>query len=368
MTTNRPFSSVLDKTAQRFSLALANIERFLSYIGNQLGKAIRRVAHSAWIQLGLGIKNLIYLLGFAWIFFGLVFFESDFHELTFQRWLLLKIFGWIGVVTLALVTLGAVAAMFFPAPAEKSSLKTTTLVLRFTVVNAIAVGILVGGTYWHYQFRSPVLRWSQSALLSAEDELVAIQSHGQSKTSPMHASSGPQTSVNSPQGRTASSLIAVPVLCKGDAGTRWASAINDGTADDFRLNMWVEKIVLTPTATVLHVAVKTWTESTQADLMSAAGAYFVDDEGNEYDLVLDQGIYPSVEHRESGNVSVRLCKGDDICRFTLVFQRLTHRSKFIYFHHPQFQRLEVDLEWNSGSQVAIPRAMAHQSLSQFPRP
>jgi len=132
------------------------------------------------------------------------------------------------------------------------------------------------------------------------------------------------------------SLLLVSVKCKGVGDNTWARANDHGIA----LNMWVETIRQTDASTILDIAVKTWYESTTGELQKADGAYFVDDIGTKYEMEHDRGDYTLFD-------GTHVCKGDEICRFQLVFPKLTRRSAFLYLHHPQFERLEIVPDWQN---------------------
>lgn len=138
----------------------------------------------------------------------------------------------------------------------------------------------------------------------------------------------------------------IPVTCTSDEGTNWAPARNYQSEERQRLNMWVENAWLTPEHTSLDVAVKVWEGWTSASLRDASGAYFVDDAGKKYELLEDHGEYVN-------EGSTHLCRQDEICRFTLIFPRLTHKTQSVYFHHPQFERLRIILDWKKSGDVPM---------------
>jgi hypothetical protein len=346
MTPENPLERLLEQAAQYLSQALAALENFFSILTHWLGRAVVRTTRFIWRQLRLGLKNLRYLFGLSWAFLALVWIASGFHELTFNKSWIAKIFGWTGIGFVGLVTIGAIVAMLSPTLLEKRTPKAT-FTFRFTLVHFIALFSVVAATHLHYQFRSRVLRWTQCSFLSVKAGFVSLQIHGPGirwnawPWSENQQASSPH-SVSTP-------YVTVSVRSKGSGDANWDRALDDEITQNTQLNLWVEKIRLTDTATIVDVAVKTWNASTQANLKKATTAYFVDDAGNKYELTEDKGDYPVAEEHFSDSIPVHVCKGDEIYRFQLLFPKLTHPSGLIYLHHPQFERLEIDLDWTNAT-------------------
>jgi hypothetical protein len=332
MSSHDPVGHVLERTAGYLSHGLSALEDFLSRVTHWFGRAIFRTARHVWQQLRFGFRNLRYLFGLAWVLLALAWIGSGFHEITFLHSRIAQAIGWLGVGVIVLIAVGGIVVMFSPGQSESTGSRVL-LLLQITLVNAGAVLGIVIASGFHHELRSPLLKSAQSVLVSFVTRYSTLPSKIPSSTSPVHN----LVATTSP-----SPLLSTTVHCKTVNGDSVAKSLDQ----EGSLSLWVDKIWLTDSGTDLDLAAKTAGNSTDANLKKATGAYFVDDTGARYELTQDQGVYSSVEpHVFGDNLQVRVCRGDEVCRFKLTFQKLTHEAPVIYLHHPQFERLEIDLDW-----------------------
>lgn len=338
-----PLERLVEKIGQHLSRVLDAFEGLLSEIGLHLWTGVKRTGRFVLRMLRQGLKNLSYLLRLASIFLALLWIGSGCFELTYLDSLILKALGWMGTVFVAAIILAGMVVFLRPGVSEKYS-DQRAHTIKFLLIHMIALVVLSGGIYCHYEFHSPVLKWAQSSLASGLLKVATLETPRKPAGAESYSTEQKITpriysrwemlknwiSGSPPASETPPLVVAVK--CKGDDDTTWAKA------SDTQLNMWVEDIRLTEKSTILDMAAKTWFPTTTGDLRKATGAYFVDDEGVKYQLEDDNGDYTLFD-------GTHTCKGDEIYRFQLLFPKLTHRSAYIYLHHPQFERLEVDLDW-----------------------
>ena len=320
-----PTDQLLEKIGRYLSNALTAFESLLSEIGTRLWAAVRRTGHFVLRTLRQGLKNLSYLLRLSSIFLALVWIGSGCFEFTYNGSWILKALGWAGTIFAGAVILSGVVISLWPGFSEKYS-DQRTHTIQFIFVHIVALAFLYRGMHFHYEFRSPVLKWAKTSLVSvllriaplaAPRELNGTQSYstdGQGTPKQDSQSKRFKDWIPSVRSTSEKSPLLISVKCKGAGDNTWARA-ND---HDTQLSMWVEKIRQTETNTILDVAVKTWFESTTGALQKAEGTYFVDDVGTKYSLEDDRGDYTFFDR-------THICKGDEIYRFQLLFRKLTHQ-------------------------------------------
>jgi hypothetical protein len=334
-----PVEHLLEKTAHRLSQGLTALEQFLARVSDELRAALLRARRFIWQQIRLGLRNLRYLLGLLSIFLALVWIGSGFHELTFRNLWLLKWLGWVGTVFTALVLLGGLLAMFYPL---KEHPQKRAMTAPFVLLNVVALTLLVIATHLQYDFRSPILGWTQVLMRSVVEKAATLRNHyylsrSQSTSPPLHwpwseKQQTPEVPVPAP--------VPIPVECKNAGGTNWVPADRWSNQPETPLNMWIERMWLIDGNTILDVAVNGWYPSGAVSLNQAKGTYFVDDIGRVYPLEGDSGDYGFFS-------GIHAVVGDEIYRFQLTFPGLDHHAKYLRIHHPQFQQhvLEICPGW-----------------------
>ncbi len=328
---NNTVEHLLERTAQRLSLGLTALERYLSKVSDKFQAAVVRAGRFIREQIRLGLRNLRYLLGLLSIFLALVWIASGFHELTFHDLWLLKWLGWAGTSLIALIALGGLLALFFPSKEESPKRALTG---SFILLHTLALTLLGLAIYLGYDFRSPALKWAQISMRSAVEKVTSLRNHYYLSES-QAVSVDTRQSTSPPSQRSEKQHVSevpapvpIPVECQSPDGTNWVPA--DWNKGATPLNMWVERMWLINGNTVLDVAVRGWYRSGTVDLDQAKGAYLVDDVGKAYPLVDDSGDY-------SFFLGEHTVIGDEIYRFQLTFPGLDHYSKYMYLHHPQFR-------------------------------
>jgi hypothetical protein len=90
--------------------------------------------------------------------------------------------------------------------------------------------------------------------------------------------------------------------------------------------------------TNLQLAVRMLPDSDSAWLDTARGAYLIDNRGTRYDLRQDNTITTS---GSGGRELVR----NEVYRFNLFFPKIEDQTPYIYFNHPRFQPIKINLKW-----------------------
>lgn len=324
---------LLERLGRYLSDVLENLEEFLSVVSIRLKAAVRRTGLFILRILRLCLRSAVHLLKLCSIFLALGWIGSGCLELTYYGSWVLKAIGVAGVGFVALVILAGILMFLRPNRSDKD-IEKRAYTIHFAFVHLVALGILCAAVYYRYEFRAPILKWVESSLASLSLKTEAL-------LNPQHLPEAYKNQkkrlsgwISSPQPKLEPATLWIPVKSKGNADNEWAAA------DDkyVRLNMWAETVVLTRENTILNMAVKTWDESSTAELRKADGAYFVDDFGTKYEMSKDEGDYGILN-------KTHVCTGDEIYRFQLLFPRLSGQSGRIFLHHPQFERLEIDLNW-----------------------
>jgi serine/threonine protein kinase len=92
--------------------------------------------------------------------------------------------------------------------------------------------------------------------------------------------------------------------------------------------------------TTLNLAVRNLPNSSGANLTGADDAYLTDSRGTRYDIWQDgsgsKKPYSGITHTLLRN---------EVYRFDLIFPNIDYETPFIYFNHPQFQPMKINLKW-----------------------
>jgi serine/threonine protein kinase len=88
--------------------------------------------------------------------------------------------------------------------------------------------------------------------------------------------------------------------------------------------------------TRLSLAVRILPNTDNASLYSARSAYLIDSRGTRYDLRQDN---------TSDSGGSRTLLRNEVYRFDLIFPKIEYQTPYIYFNHPHFQPMKINLKW-----------------------
>lgn len=111
--------------------------------------------------------------------------------------------------------------------------------------------------------------------------------------------------------------------------------------DDTTNGMSLERVGITnalDSKTWLHLAVRNLPNQGEGFLFPAKGAYFTDSRGARYDMASEDGEY-------SGEPLNRQVKLSETYRFAVDFPKVDYQTPYVYFYHPQFKPIKVNLKW-----------------------
>jgi serine/threonine protein kinase len=91
--------------------------------------------------------------------------------------------------------------------------------------------------------------------------------------------------------------------------------------------------------TRLRLAVKILPDANNASLNAAHNAYLIDSRGTRYDLRQDNtsDIW--------GSGGSRTLLRNEVYRFDLFFSKIEYQTPYLYFNHPKFQPMKINLKW-----------------------
>lgn len=273
-------------------------------IAAAMSRIYRRLARWSWHRF----IDALNLFRVVIIFVPLIYLAGGGYELTYTHAWIPRAFGWFIVVLSVGIMLWAIVELFFNKSVEE--VPESTFVWPACLLLSVAfIGFIVS---IHHEFKSPILFVTQKLPSNIASALRKAARMGDVATSESSPESGPPYGLSQ-------QVTSVPAPA-------WDQ--------DVHLSLWVETVHSTYSETFVEVACKTWSDAESATLVSANGAYLVDQNGYKYDIRRDLGEY-------SFFLGHRTIVGSEIYRWSLVFPLISKNVTALKLMHPQFTNVAI---------------------------
>lgn len=283
---------------------MKTLEDLAAQIAAAMSRSYRRLARWTWRRLVDATNAFKVLIIFA----PFIYVAGIGHELTHSLTRPLWILGWLLMV-------GSLSFMIWMlvelrrSASEEATPEATYLWLVCTVITIIIVFAI---TAVHHEFQSPILAGTQQLPTVIRNVFRAAPDFDNENNN---------------------DSVAAP-MSSHDEWPRIKTTSAAAKDEETHLGLWVEKVHLSPSETILSMACQTWFVSESATLHNSDGAYMVDEKGHKYGLKKDQGRYSLIQGE-------RTIEGGEIYRWTLVFPRIGVNRTMLKVNHPQFNEVDV---------------------------